>query len=137
METTKKDGLAIVKRLGDNKYNFIDANGNEQLFDRLDNFKDGFARVQRKDGKWNFIGEDCKLLSNEWFGYVDYFKNRLARVQRKEDKKCNYINKNGKIISDEWFNRVFDFKDGLAVVERTNGEFCKIDKTGKIVGLSK
>ena len=73
------------------------------------------------------------MLSNEWFGYVDYFKNRLARVQRKEDKKCNYINKDGKIISDEWFNRVFDFKDGLAVVERSNGEFCKIDKNGKIV----
>ena len=135
METTKEE-LAIVKRLSDNKYNFIDANGNEQLFYRLDNFKDGFARVQRKDSKWNFINQDGKLLSNEWFGYVDYFKNRLARVQRKEDKKCNYINKNGKIISDEWFNRVFDFKDGLAVVERTNGEFCKIDKQGRIVGLS-
>ena len=133
METTKKEELTKVQRVSDNKYNFIDANGNEQWFYRLDNFKDGFARVQRDDGKWNFINQDGKLLSNEWFGYVDYFKNRLARVQRKEDKKCNYINKNGKIISDEWFNRVFDFKDGLAVVERTNGEFCKIDKTGKIV----
>ena len=133
MNATNKEGLAIAKRISDNKYNFIDAQGNEQLFYRLENFKDGFARVQRTDGKWNFINQDGKLLSNEWFGYVDYFKNRLARVQRKEDKKCNYINKNGKIISDEWFNRVFDFKDGLAVVERTNGEFCKIDKNGKIV----
>ena len=133
MNTTNKEEFTKVQRVSDNKYNFIDANGNEQLFYRLENFKDGFARVQRDDGKWNFINQDGKLLSNEWFGYVDYFKNRLARVQRKEDKKCNYINKNGKIISDEWFNRVFDFKDGLAVVERTNGEFCKIDKNGKIV----
>ena len=136
MNATKKEEFTKVQRLVDGKCNYIDANGNEQLFDRLDNFKDGFARVQRANGEWNFIGEDCKLLSNEWFGYVDYFKNGIARVQR-SDKQCNYINKNGKIISDEWFNRVFDFKDGLAVVERTNGEFCKINKTGKIVGLSK
>ena len=133
MNATKKEEFTRVQRVSDNKYNFLDTNGNEQLFYRLDNFKDGFARVQREDGKFNFIGEDCKLLSNEWFGYVDYFKNRLARVQRKEDKKCNYINKKGKIISDEWFNRVFEFKDGYANVERTNGEFCKIDKNGKIV----
>ena len=132
MNATNKDGLAIVKRISDNKYNFIDANGNEQVFYRLDNFKDGLARVQRANGDWNFIGEDCKLLSNEWFKYVDYFKNRIARVQR-GDKKCNYINKKGKIISDEWFNRVFEFKDGYANVERTNGEMCKIDKQGKIV----
>ena len=64
METTKKEELAIAKRISDNKYNFIDENGNEQLFDRLDNFKDGFARVQRANGEWNFIGEFCKIDKN-------------------------------------------------------------------------
>ena len=41
METPKKDGLAIAKRISDNKY--------------------------------NFITEDGKLLSDEWFEWVDYF----------------------------------------------------------------
>ena len=74
METTKKDGLAIAKRVSDNKYNFIDANRNEQLFYRLDNFKDGIARVQRKDSKWNFITKDGKIISDEWFKSVEDFQ---------------------------------------------------------------
>ena len=65
MNATKKDGLAIAKRISDNKYNFIDANGKllfDKWFDRLGIFSDGFARVER-EGKCNLIGEDGELLS--------------------------------------------------------------------------
>ena len=99
MNATTKE-LAIVKRVSDNKYNFIGEDGKllfEKWFDWAEDFKEGLARVQRANGDWNFIGEDGKLLFDEWFEYV------------------------------------YDFKDGLALVERTNGESCKIDKTGKIV----
>ena len=61
-------------------------------------------------------------------------KEELTKVQRLVDGKCNLIDANG---NEQLFDRLDNFKDGFAVVERTNGEFCKINKTGKIVGLSK
>ena len=76
METPKKDGLAIVKRVVDEKYNFIDANRNylfDEWFEWVGIFHDGLARVKRKDGKFNYIGEDGKLLSEQWFYWVGDF----------------------------------------------------------------
>ena len=58
-------------------------------------FSDGFARVQRGDGLWNFINKDGKLLSNEWFE----FKDGLAVGQRTNDELCK-IDKIGKLIKD-------------------------------------
>ena len=64
---------------------------------------------------------------------VDYFnKEGFAKVQR-SDNLCNFINANGKILSDEWFEWVDDFNDGFTVVKRANGEWAKIDKTGKLI----
>ena len=37
-------------------------------------FLDGFARVQRKDSKWNFITKDGKIISSEWFYSVEDFQ---------------------------------------------------------------
>ena len=61
---TKKDGLAIAKRISDSKY--------------------------------NLIGEDGKIISDEWYRYVDYFKD-LAVVQRTNGEQCK-IDKTGEII---------------------------------------
>ena len=100
---TKKDGLAIAKRISDNKY--------------------------------NFITEDGKLLSDEWFENAHSFHDGLAKVQRSY-KQYNFINKQGKFLSNEWFNYLDDFFiDGFARVQRTNGELAKIDKTGKLIKL--
>lgn len=94
--------------------------------------KEEFTRVQRvTDRKFNLITEDGKLLSDEWFEWVDYFHDGFAKVQRAYEK-YNYIDKNGKLLSNEWFKYVYDFKDGLGEIQRTNGEWAKIDKTGKI-----
>ena len=98
--------------------------------------KEEFTRVQRvSDNKYNLITADGKLLSEQWFEWVDYFHDGLAKVQRAYEK-YNYIDKNGKLLSNEWFSWVNDFKDGLAVGQRTNGEYFKIDKQGKIVVVS-
>lgn len=94
--------------------------------------KEEFTRVQRDiDGKFNLITANGKLLSNEWFEWIDYFHDGFAKVQRAYEK-YNYIDKNGKLLSNEWFKWVYDFKDGFAEVQRTNGEWAKIDKNGKI-----
>lgn len=60
-------------------------------------------------------------------------KEELTRVQRDSDGKYNLINAQGKLFFDEWFECIGYFDEGLARVQRTNREFCKIDKTGKIV----
>ena len=95
--------------------------------------KEELTKVQRlSDGKCNLIGENGKLLSEQWFEWIGDFYDDFALVGR-ENHEYNYIDKQGKILSEEWFNYGFDFNDGLALVERTNGESCKIDKNGKIV----
>ena len=91
-----------------------------------------FTRVQRvSDRKYNLIDANGKLLSDEWFEWIDYFHDGLAKVQRAYEK-YNYIGKDGKLLSNEWFNYVYDFNDGFGEVQRTNGEWAKIDKTGKL-----
>ena len=129
-----QEGFASVRR-GDELWNFIDEKGNllsDEWFEWIDNFKEGFARLQRGDGQYNFIDKQGKLLSEQWFDWVDDFNEGFARVQRFDDL-MNFIGANGKIISSEWFAWVGDFNEGFARLQRTNGEYCKIDKQGKIV----
>ena len=139
METTTKEELAIVKRLSDRKYNFIDANGKlllDEWYDFVSDFYGEVAVVVRGDGDFNFINKQGKILSEQWFEWVDDFKAGLARVKRSTDKLWNFIGEDGKIISKEWFRYVDDFNDGFAKVQRTNGEYFKIDKQGKILVVS-
>ena len=133
---TKKDGLAIAKRISDSKYNLIGEDGkllSDEWFDWISGFYDGFALVGRENHEHNYMDKEGKILSEQWFKWLDYFHNGIARVQRFDDL-MNFIDTDGKIISDEWFRYVdyFDEYD-LAVVQRTNGEQCKIDKTGEII----
>ena len=94
--------------------------------------KEEFTRVQRDiDGKFNLITADGKLLSKQWFEWIDYFHYGFAIVRR-EDYLTNFIDKQGKLLSNEWFRLAYDFRDGFAEVQRTNGEYFKIDKQGKI-----
>lgn len=69
---------------------------NKNVLDLL-YFSDGFAKVQRKDGKWNFINKEGKILSDEWFYNVYSFKDGFAKVQRTNGEWCN-IDKSGKLI---------------------------------------
>ena len=129
------DGLAKVRR-SDEKYNFIDIKGkilSKQWFNYAYFFNNGLAKVEREDYLYNLIDRQGDILSNKWFDYVDDFKAGFARVKRSTDKLWNFIGEDGKIISDEWFRYVDDFRNGLARVKRTNGEWAKIDKTGKLI----
>ena len=132
------EGFAIVQRRSDYLFNFIDKQGNylsNEWFKWLDNFKDGFAIVEREDGLRNFIDRKGNYLSNEWFDCVGYFCEGFARVQRRSDYLFNFIDKQGNYLSNEWFKWLDNFYEGFAEVKRTNGEWCKIDKTGKLIKL--
>ena len=124
------DGFARVKRK--DKWNFIDKQGNylsDEWFEWVDNFKEGFARLQRSDGQYNFIDKQCKFLSKEWFNLVDNFQEGFAFVERC-DKLYNFIDTKGKILSEQWFNWVDPFNDGFAKVQRRDGLYNFIDKNG-------
>ena len=74
------DGFATV--VLNNKYNFIDGDGNllsQQWFDYVGNFNYGFARV-RLNGKWNLINTKGKLLSAQWFDMATSFFYGSAEV---------------------------------------------------------
>ena len=105
---------------------------NENVLDLL-YFSDGFAVIKREDEKYNLIDAQGKLLSEQWFEWVCNFYDEFARVQRSTDDLWNFITKDGKILSDEWFIDAYYLDDGFAKVKRTNGEWAKIDKTGKII----
>ena len=98
-------------------------------------WSDGFARVKRGDGLWNFIDKQGKILSEKWFEWICNFYDEFARVQRSTDDLWNFIDRQGKILSDEWFIDAYYLDDGFAKVKRTNGEWAKIDKTGKLIKI--
>ena len=136
MVTTKKEELTIVQRVIDGKYNLIDVNGKlllDEWYDYVSDFYGEVAVIIRGDGDCNFINKQGKILSEQWFEWADYFDNGFAKVKRSTDKLWNLIGENGKFLSNEWFKWAEDFKDGLAVVQRTNGDWVKIDKTGKLI----
>ena len=131
-----KEGFARVARTN-GEWNFIDKQGNylfNEWFYYLENFNEGFAKVRRGDELYNFIDKDGKILSNKWFNYVYSFVDGFAIVEI-EDYLYNFIDRQGIILSNEWFDYVGKFSDGLADVKRTNGEWAKIDKTGKLIKL--
>ena len=95
-------------------------------------YSDRFARVQRGDGLWNFIDKYGKIISEQWFEWVDDFKEGFARVRR-SDGQYNFIDKEGKILSDEWFNLVDNFQEGFARVRRSDRKYNYIDKQGELL----
>ena len=95
-------------------------------------FSDGFAKVKRRNGEWNFIDKQGNYLSDEWFDWAFDFHDGFARVRR-GDNLYNFINKDGKILSEKWFNYLGDFRDGFAIVQRSDKKYNFIDKQGKFL----
>ena len=104
---------------------------NEIVLDLL-YYSDGFARVKNCERQYNFIGKDGKILSEQWFVWVDDFKDGFA-VVKNEDYVYNFIDKKGKFLSEQWFEKAFDFNEGFAVVEKPIGLRNYIDKDGKLL----
>lgn len=103
------------------KYIFIDVERN------------GMSRVQRTDGKWNFIDKRGKILfPHQWFNLVDYFSNGFACV-KSDDDEWNFINIKGEILSPIWFNWVSSFRGGAARVRNSDCKWGMIDTNGNII----
>jgi hypothetical protein len=101
----------------------------EKIFDRVFDFKDGYAKVELNK-KFNIIDKNGEILSDEWFDNIYYFDDYYEEVELND--KCNLIDKNGELLSDEWFDEIYNFKDGYAIVE-LNDKYNLIDKNGEIM----
>ena len=94
---------------------------------------DGILIVSLNEKKWNlFDASKNMILCSEWYGYVGYFYDGFARVQRGDDK-CNLIKPDGSVLCDEWYDLVYDFENGFAVVRRGDGKWNFIKSDGSIL----
>ena len=99
------------------------------VFDDTYGFSEGYARV-KKDGKYNHIGTDGKLLSTEWWDDAWRFYNGYAWVWK--GNKCNHISTDGKLLSTEWWDFASDFRNGYAVVGK-NSKWNHISTDSKLL----
>lgn len=139
------EGMACVV-MENGKPQFIDKN-NKILFtvDKAEycfGFKEGLARVQIK-GKYGFIDKTGKIIVNPIYEDAQDFKEGLAAVAKKDEKKdevlWGYIDKTGAVKinfqfvkdKDKWFCEPGSFRDGLAFTSIDGKQWGCIDKDGK------
>ena len=98
-------------------------------FDWIEDFKEGFARVNL-NYKYNFINTEGRILSNQWFDAAGDFHEGFAIVRIND--KWNFINTKGQFLSQQWFYDTWDFFNGVARVE-LNGKYNFINTEGRIL----
>ena len=126
--------ITVLEEITDNFDELIETTEwwkNEIVLDLL-YYQEGFAAVRRGDELYNFIDEKGKLLSEQWFDWIDYFHDGFARLQR-GDGQYNFIDKQGKLLSEQWFAWVDDFQEGFARVQRFDDSMNFIGANGKII----
>ena len=131
------DGILIVS-LNEKKWNLFDASKNmilcSEWYGCVGNFRDGFSRVQRGDGKMNYIKPNGKSLCSEWYCYVGDFIDGLARVRR-DNGDYNFIKQDGYVLYGKWlkYHYVFYFKNGFARVQRDDLKWNFIKLNGDVL----
>ena len=101
----------------------------EEIFNKVGNFGNGFARVILNN-KCNFINTNNQLLSDTWFDKCGDFYDGFARVRLND--KYNFINTNGQLISNTWFDYCFNFSEGFAIV-KLNNKYNFINTNGQLI----
>ncbi len=95
----------------------------------LNEYIDDKGRIKINE-KMNILLNGRKLVSNQWFDAVDYFKNGFAMVY--DDEKCNFIDTEGNLLSDIWFDWADYFIDGVARVQ-LHGKYNFINTEGNLL----
>ena len=125
-------GIVLISLFG--KYGLINNKGeliSKQMFDYVDVFGDGFARVKLND-KWNFINQNSETLSSQWFDGVEHFKDGIAKVNI-FGKGMNFINQNGELLLKQWFDYIGGFQGDIASVELNGKGYNFINRTGELI----
>ena len=109
------------------------ANGEDykDIFDYYYTFDNGFTKVWLNN-KCNFINQENKLISNQWFdGCRDFDDNGFAMVWL--NGEWNFINQKGRLISNQWFDGCDDFDDNGFAMVVLNYKRNLINKKGKLI----
>jgi hypothetical protein len=108
--------LVTVVKTSDSRFQFTDTKTNsplnDQLWDEVDPFVNGYARVFLKD-KFSFVNTSAKLITPVQFEDARNFTNNLAAV--KKDGKWGIINEAGKNIFPFTYDIIFDFEEPVSV----------------------
>lgn len=109
-------GMVMVYQKG---YNFVNQNGDlispDFWFDNCYYFNNGFSQV-RKNGKYNFIGVDGKVLygdtgsTDNWFvDAIGFTSDGFSGVKlNKEDPDYMYLSKNGELLTrKQYYDLIF------------------------------
>ena len=123
-------GYNYVRRLKDGKEEFLC----DEYFLKAYPFVNGIARVNRKNGMWNYVNESGKIISSSDFTWANEFrKNGVAMVGFSFGIN-NLINKDGKLL----FDNIFEFLEVDPTDEEIyrgflhGGSFCLLKSDGTI-----
>ena len=129
------DGILIVS-LNEKKWNLFDVSKNmilcSEWYGYVGCFKNGLARIQRDDLKWNFIKSDGSVLCDEWYDLAYEFESGFARIRR-DNGKYNFIKPDGSVLCPEWYGYVGYFHDGFAQVLRDDLKWNFIKPDGDVL----
>lgn len=123
------------------KVALYDDNGNRisDLYDSINTEKsDEFAIVKKvKDGKplYNFLTEEGKELSKEWFLDVDPFeKEDEAVIVQRVDQSYNLLNRSGKLIlRSKKYYVLTPLRNGVARVQNEKRYENYVNSEGKLI----
>ncbi|MGC8751896.1 hypothetical protein, partial [Hydrotalea sp.] len=107
-----------IRRRGDGGKAIFDENGNRisEWFDEI--WEDGLVKgeskyyIAEKDGKEAVFDISGRMISPEWFDYVNSFLGLVAGQSKyciaRENKNMKYIifDENGRIITPDWFDEI-------------------------------
>lgn len=92
------------------------------------------VQLQKSTVRNIIIGAD-RLLCNEWFDDIYYFKEGFAVVKRKCENRLfeNWIDLSGKLLSSTWYTHADSFRNGLARFKDINGLWNFIRYDGSLL----
>ena len=118
-------------RDSDNLYFHITDQGTrpyEQRYRYAGDFRDGFAVVQRDDGKHSHIDIHGTLLHGKWYLDLDVFHKSQAKAC--DTGGWHHVDLSGTPLYQERFKDVEPFYNGRARVEGFDGSLSVIDEAG-------
>ena len=127
------DSEGLLKYDKDNKFGFIDTNGNiviEPQFEDISEFSEGLAAV-KLNNNWGYINKSGKIVINCRFENAMDFKEGLAPV--KAFGRWGFIDKTGKTVIKVQYYGAKCFSEGLAAVSQEKRGYGYIDKHNKLV----
>lgn len=129
------DELTKIRRISDNKQNYITPDGNlisNEWFDRVNDFHEGKALVysvnEDHDIICNYLRTDGSFVSENWLSGGENFNDGWGIASRN-----SFINDKGEIMTIPDAGCVYSFHSKRAEVYK-NGQYYFIDTNGQRIG---